>query len=266
VAELAAHTEECDAVLFGRVTFEQMRGYWPEQENDETGITDDLNQIAKYVVSTTMDDPQWQNSVVLRDLDDVRALKEQPGKDIVSTGSIALVHDLIQAGLVDEYRLFVYPVVVGSGVDAQVRAWNSPRTAPPTTRNSPPNATSAPVSSAMWLTASRAVPQLSRRLFLRRKMPMLTSTSAGPVRFRQRSSVVRITRGSMPRRSATDFRLGKPVWQNEPSSFHGQVSARLRFRTARRSHTPSVKPGSQTVRVAELRRDQLVKEADQPWL
>src|SRR5689334_22531743 len=75
LAELAAHTAACDAVLFGRVTFEEMRGYWPEQDDDQTGITDDLNQIAKYAVSRTMDDPQWQNSVVLRGLDDVRALK-----------------------------------------------------------------------------------------------------------------------------------------------------------------------------------------------
>ncbi|GAB2637240.1 dihydrofolate reductase family protein [Nocardia goodfellowii] len=115
LAELAAHTAACDAVLFGRRTFEEMRGYWPEQDDDQTGITDDLNQIAKYVVSRTMDDPRWQNSVVLRDLEAVRALKEQPGKDIVSTGSIALVHDLMAAGLVDEYRLFVYPVVLGRG-------------------------------------------------------------------------------------------------------------------------------------------------------
>ncbi|MEV6275836.1 dihydrofolate reductase family protein [Nocardia sp. NPDC051832] len=115
LAELMAHTAACDAVLFGRVTFEDMRGYWPEQDDDQTGITEDLNQITKYVVSGTMDDPQWQNSVVLRDLDAVRALKEQPGKDIVSTGSITLVHDLIAAGLVDEYRLFVYPVVLGRG-------------------------------------------------------------------------------------------------------------------------------------------------------
>ncbi|MCP2287478.1 dihydrofolate reductase family protein [Nocardia amikacinitolerans] len=115
LAELIAHTAACDAVLFGRVTFEDMRGYWPKQTDDRTGITDDLNQMAKYVVSRSMDDPEWQNSTVLRGLDDVRALKEQPGKDIVCTGSIALAHQLIEAELVDEYRLFVYPVVLGRG-------------------------------------------------------------------------------------------------------------------------------------------------------
>lgn len=115
IAELMAHTARCDAVLFGRVTFEQMRGYWPEQTDDRTGITDDLNTMAKYVVSTSMGDPGWRNSVVLRGLDGVRELKERPGADIVSTGSITLVHALIEAGLVDEYRLFVYPVVLGKG-------------------------------------------------------------------------------------------------------------------------------------------------------
>ncbi|MEV0245959.1 dihydrofolate reductase family protein [Nocardia sp. NPDC050712] len=126
-AELAAHTADCDAVLFGRRTFEDMRGYWPEQQDDQTGITDDLNQIAKYVVSRTMDDPGWQNSFVLRDLDAVRALKRQPGKDIVSTGSISLVHDLIRAGLVDEYRLFVYPVVLGRGARLFADGFEAPK-------------------------------------------------------------------------------------------------------------------------------------------
>jgi len=72
---------------------------------------------SKYVVSATMTDPEWQNSTVLSGdiVEQVRSLKEQPGKDIVVTGSIRLCHALIEAGLVDEYRLFVYPVVQGRG-------------------------------------------------------------------------------------------------------------------------------------------------------
>ena len=64
-----------------------------------------------------MSDPQWQNSTILSGdpLGKIRALKEQPGQDIVVTGSITLCHSLIEAGLVDEYRLFVYPVVQGRG-------------------------------------------------------------------------------------------------------------------------------------------------------
>ena len=94
-----------------------MRGYWPQQTDDTSGVTDYLNRVAKYVVSATLDDPRWQHTTVLRGpfQDEIRALKSKPGKDIVTTGSVTLVHALIAAGLVDEYRLFVYPVVLGRG-------------------------------------------------------------------------------------------------------------------------------------------------------
>ncbi len=108
---------EADALLVGRQTFEDFRGYWPAQTDDRTGITDYLNRVAKYVISSTIDDPGWANSTVLRG-DPVReaeALKERDGKDIVLTGSISLAHTLIGAGIVDEYRIFVYPVVQGRG-------------------------------------------------------------------------------------------------------------------------------------------------------
>ena len=106
-----------DALLLGRVTFEELRGYWPLRTDDETGVTDYLNNVSKYVVSSTMKDPEWERSTVLPgDLEgNVRDLKAKAGKDIVVTGSITLVHELIPLGLVDEYRLFVYPVVLGRG-------------------------------------------------------------------------------------------------------------------------------------------------------
>lgn len=111
------HTEQERALLIGRVTFEEFRGYWPLQTGDTTGITDHLNQVPKYVVSTTLQEPGWQNTTVLRgDLGgEVRALKDAPGDDLGVTGSITLVHHLIAARLVDEYRLFVYPIVIGRG-------------------------------------------------------------------------------------------------------------------------------------------------------
>jgi dihydrofolate reductase len=112
---LTEQREAADAFLAGRVTFEQMRSFWPHQTDDTTGVTEYLNRVEKYVVSTTLEDPAWDRSTILRGLDDVAALKAAPGADIVVTGSITLVHDLIAAGLVDEYRLFVYPVVVGRG-------------------------------------------------------------------------------------------------------------------------------------------------------
>ncbi len=108
---------QADALLVGRQTFEDFRSYWPKQVDDATGVTDYLNTVAKYVVSTTMTDPQWQNSTVLTGdpVEQTTALKSQPGKDIVLTGSISLAHTLIAAGIVDEYRLFVYPAVQGRG-------------------------------------------------------------------------------------------------------------------------------------------------------
>lgn len=115
--ELHRQADETGALLLGRRTFTDLRGYWPQQADDTTGIADHLNSVRKYVVSTTLTDPEWQNSTIITGdvIDRVRALKEEPGEDIVVTGSISLSHALIDAGLVDEYRLFAYPVVQGRG-------------------------------------------------------------------------------------------------------------------------------------------------------
>jgi dihydrofolate reductase len=117
LAESHRQDADSDALLLGRRTFEDFRGYWPSLDDDRTGITDYLNKVAKYVVSTTMIDPLWTNStIVSRDpVQHVRNLKSGPGKDIVLTGSISLAHTMIAAHLVDEYRLFVYPAVQGRG-------------------------------------------------------------------------------------------------------------------------------------------------------
>jgi dihydrofolate reductase len=106
-----------DALLVGRVTFEQMRGYWPLQAEDATGVRDHLNEVRKYVLSRTMQDPAWERSTVLRGplLEEVGKLKAQPGKGIVVTGSMSLMRELVAGAVVDEYRLFVYPVVLGRG-------------------------------------------------------------------------------------------------------------------------------------------------------
>jgi dihydrofolate reductase len=104
-------------LLVGRATFEAFRSYWPQQTDDQTGVSEYLNRVDKYVFSSTLTHPRWGGTTILRgDLaDKVTALKDQAGGDIVATGSITLVHALNRTGLVDEYRLFVYPVVMGSG-------------------------------------------------------------------------------------------------------------------------------------------------------
>lgn len=117
IEALREQSTAADAVLLGRVTFEEMRGFWPLQTDDKTGVTDYLDNVEKYVVSSTMKEPEWQRSTVLSGdvKDNIRELKSREGKDIVVTGSITLVHELIASGLVDEYRLFSYPVVIGHG-------------------------------------------------------------------------------------------------------------------------------------------------------
>jgi dihydrofolate reductase len=116
-AALSKQMAAADAFLVGRKTFEQMRDYWPKQTDDTTGITDYLNRVSKYVVSSTLVDPDWEHTTVLRGPvgEEIRALKSKPGRDIVTTGSITLVHGLIASGLVDEYRMFLHPVVLGHG-------------------------------------------------------------------------------------------------------------------------------------------------------
>ena len=106
-----------DALLVGRQTFEDFRGYWRDLKGDTTGISDYLNRVRKYVVSSTLSEPDWEPTTILSGdpVERVRALKDEPGLDIVCTGSITLTHALIEAGLVDELRLFVYPVVQGRG-------------------------------------------------------------------------------------------------------------------------------------------------------
>ena len=117
VEELHRQDERADALLLGRQTFEDFRGYWPGRTDDPTGISAYLDRVQKYVVSSTLTEPGWQHTTVLDGdpVEQVRALKQQPGADIVVTGSITLCHTLIGAGLVDEYRLFTYPAVQGRG-------------------------------------------------------------------------------------------------------------------------------------------------------
>ncbi|MBT0993698.1 dihydrofolate reductase family protein [Cellulomonas sp. DKR-3] len=117
LAEVRRQDESTDALLLGRQTFEDFRSYWPHATDDRTGIAAQLDTVQKHVVSSTLTEAGWQNTTILSGdgADLARELKETPGGDIVVTGSITLTHALVAAGLVDEYRLFVYPVVQGAG-------------------------------------------------------------------------------------------------------------------------------------------------------
>lgn len=113
-----AHGEQSDALVLGRVTYEEFAGYWPGQiDVDTTGVSAYLNQVAKYVVSSTLERAEWVNTTILRGPveQELLALKNQDGADITVTGSATLAPAILAAGLADVIRLFVFPLVQGHG-------------------------------------------------------------------------------------------------------------------------------------------------------
>ena len=106
-------TFEAEAQLLGRRTYEGFAAAWPQREGE---FADRFNTMPKYVVSTTLTDPTWTNTTVLGSLDDVAALKETDGGPILVAGSATLVQGLHKAGLVDQWNLMVFPVILGSGL------------------------------------------------------------------------------------------------------------------------------------------------------
>jgi dihydrofolate reductase len=105
-----------DAYLFGRKTYENFAAYWPTAPG-EIPFTDHLNNTAKYVVSRTLRNPGWKNTKVIEGdaVQEMRTLKELPGKRIAVLGSGELVQTLMKNNLVDEYFLTMYPILLGSG-------------------------------------------------------------------------------------------------------------------------------------------------------
>ena len=105
-----------DAYLLGRETYEML---WPAWSTQTTGDGPGplLNRMHKYVVSTTLTDAPWKESTIIADnvVEQIRKLKEQPGKDIIIDGSATLVQSLMGTGLIDEYRILVEPYIMGRG-------------------------------------------------------------------------------------------------------------------------------------------------------
>jgi len=107
-------TLSSEALLLGRVTYEGFAAAWPSREGD---FADKFNSMPKYVVSSTLAEPEWTNSTVLKGdlVDEVARLRQEQDGDIVVHGSARLVQALVEHDLVDELRLMVFPVVLGSG-------------------------------------------------------------------------------------------------------------------------------------------------------
>lgn len=111
-----AQTEAADALLMGRATYDGMSVAWPARdENDPTTGAAYFNNVKKYVASTTLTDPTWNNTEVLSGdlLEAVTALKAQDGKDILQYGYGRVTAELVAAGLVDEVRFWIHPVLEG---------------------------------------------------------------------------------------------------------------------------------------------------------
>ena len=107
-----------DAMLLGRVTYQEFASFWPGVSSEDQPFADHMNNTPKYVVSTTLEEPlEWNNSTLIKGsvAEEVSKLKQQPGQDILIYGSGELVHTLMQHDLIDEYRIMVFPVVLGSG-------------------------------------------------------------------------------------------------------------------------------------------------------
>lgn len=107
--------EQATALLLGRVSYEAFAPVWPTMTDDFPGY----NAMPKYVVSTTLQDSDlvtnWGETTILRSLDDVAALKETDGGPIIVNGSATLNRNLSDAGLIDQYNLLVFPVLLGAG-------------------------------------------------------------------------------------------------------------------------------------------------------
>jgi dihydrofolate reductase len=107
-------TLETDALLVGRVTYESFAGAWPTRDGP---FADKFNTMPKYVVSSTLEDPEWRNTTVLTGdaVDEAKKLKESVAGIVQVPGSLRLVQALIEADVVDELHLMVFPVVLGTG-------------------------------------------------------------------------------------------------------------------------------------------------------
>ena len=104
-----------DAMLLGRVTYQEFAGHWPQQTGE---MADTMNGTPKYVVSGTLPSADWQNSTLIPAASafaEIAELKQRPGQNIGMTGSGTLVSSLLREGLLDELHLFVFPLVAGSG-------------------------------------------------------------------------------------------------------------------------------------------------------
>jgi dihydrofolate reductase len=107
---------ESDSLLLGRITYQGFAAAFGDAPADNPDAAT-MNRLTKYVVSTTLEQAEWANSTVIREnvVEEIARLKDQPGGNIAISGSGQVVHTLMRANLIDEYRLLIYPVILGQG-------------------------------------------------------------------------------------------------------------------------------------------------------
>jgi len=120
----ARQTQKSDTALYGRITYQMMENYWPTAANQPNASKHDIehstwyNAVAKVIVSKTMQGQKRSNTTIISDnlYDEIIKLKSQPGKDIVMFGSPSVVHSLLPDNLIDDFWLFINPILLGEGI------------------------------------------------------------------------------------------------------------------------------------------------------
>jgi dihydrofolate reductase len=120
--------QSCDALLMGRRTYEAFAAAWPTRSGDS--VSDRINSMRKYVASSTLRNPSWNNTTVIGNdlVAEIAAFKQQPGMDIVQYGLGPVSLTLIDNGLIDEIRLWIHPIILGSGGPKSPHFFNWPPT------------------------------------------------------------------------------------------------------------------------------------------
>ena len=114
---IRAGIDACESMLYGRTTYQMLAPYWSALKQNEMGVAAKLNGVRKYVVSTTLEKADWENSILIRKdtLREIARLKAEAAGDMLLTGSATLAKALLEAGLVDELRVLIQPIILGKG-------------------------------------------------------------------------------------------------------------------------------------------------------
>lgn len=118
---------DCDAMLYGRITYDMLHGYWSLMQNNEMGVANKLNKVKKYVVSAHLKEAKWENTTIIGQnlVEAIAALKKATNGHVLIQGSATLVKALLKAGLVDELKLLITPHIMGTGNGSLFEEMNS---------------------------------------------------------------------------------------------------------------------------------------------